>query len=212
MRSCFNNSLQPKSRWDEKDPDGAGVFPDYSSCWEKPREQAMGQVTLGAQGHYPPAVRQTFHDGTFHLLGLNLAVGPFLPFPSQKDTPAVPGDSSLPPSCLGAAAVTSVYDTLLPLSPHLPPSPADQMPGRRWELARERRFPPGLAVCSRGPNGSRRRVRGGGDQESPPQMVPSASFFVDALLSVFFPPFFRFPAVSTAPSTPAPGTWVSAGR
>lgn len=166
------------------------MFLGYSSCWEKPQKQAVGQVTLGAQGHCPPAVRQTLRDGTFHWRRLNLAVGRFLPLPPQKNTPAVPGDSSLLPSCHGAAAVTSVYDTLLPLSPHLPPSLADQMPGRRWELARERRFPPGPAVCS--PETKREQEGGQGCKRAPPE-DPPAPFLVDALFWGFFPPIFLPP-------------------
>lgn len=115
----------------------------------------------------------------------------------------MPGDSSLPPSCPGAAAVTSVYDTLFPLCPHLPPAPADQMPGRRRELARERCFPPGPAVCSPGTKREREGV-GTGGKRAPPE-DPPAPFLADALFSGLFCPFFRLPAVSTAPSAPAPG-------
>lgn len=106
----------------------------------------------------------------------------------------------MPPSCPGAAAVTSVYDTLLPLSPHLPPSPADQMPGGpgaplpTWT----RRLLPGDQT---GTGGSSGEASGGG--RGPRRRVPPASFLVDALFSVVFSPFFRPPAVSTAPSAPA---------
>lgn len=147
----------------------------------------MGQVTLGAQGHCPPAVQQTLRDGTFHRPGrLNLAVGRFLSFPPQKNTPAVPGDSSLPPSCPGAAAVTSVYDTLLPFSPHLPPSPADQMPGRRWELARSIASHLDPPFAHRGPNGNR---KGAGVQEGPVRGSPQHRFWLMHCFRNFFPNF-----------------------
>lgn len=71
--------------------------------------------------------------------------------------------------------------------------------------ARGRRFPPGPAVCSPGTKREQEGVRGRrvGEEEGPAGASPPAPFLVDVLLSVFFPPFFRLPAVSTAPTAPA---------
>lgn len=168
------------------------MFLGYSSCWEKPQKQAVGQVPLGTQGHCPPAVRQTLRDGTFHRRRLNLAAGRFLPLPPQKNTPTVPGDSSLPPSCHGAAAVTSVYDTA-PSSFPAPPALSCR-PNAREAVGAGPGAP--LPTWTRRllPGDQKGTGRGPGVQEGPAGGSPPAPFLVDALFSgLFFPPIFLPP-------------------